>query len=407
MILKSLKDWGCYQSQNYKIWKQFTTSHFKATLGSLLLSITKLQNLKAIHNLLLPMVTPETVVMNHKTTKFESNSQRLGKSTKKIWSCYQSQNYKIWKQFTTVFRYENAKASCYQSQNYKIWKQFTTQCNCYHHSPQLLSITKLQNLKAIHNNVIVTPSSWNVVINRKTTKFESNSQLQAFANIGSYSCYQSQNYKIWKQFTTTLNSLRWLLPLLSIAKLQNLKAIHNRAFWFRKVLRVVINRKTTKFESNSQQEIKDAGVRLCCYQSQNYKIWKQFTTKITIELPNISLLSIAKLQNLKAIHNGGKYYCISSSVVINHKTTKFESNSQPKKSSKHYSCGCYQSQNYKIWKQFTTFLFIFNSFFMLLSITKLQNLKAIHNVLKPDSWPLTPKSRYQSQNYKIWKQFTT
>ena len=42
------------------------------------------------------------------------------------------------------------------------------------------------------------------------------------------------------------------------------------------------------------------------------------------------LLSIAKLQNLKAIHNGGKYYCISSAVVINRKTTKFESNSQHK-----------------------------------------------------------------------------
>ena len=40
--------------------------------------------------------------------------------------------------------------------------------------------------------------------------------------------------------------------LLSIAKLQNLKAIHNeRALALKKAL-VVINRKTTKFESNSQ-----------------------------------------------------------------------------------------------------------------------------------------------------------
>ena len=36
-----------------------------------------------------------TVVINHKTTKFESNSQRGNKVYKLIYSCYQSQNYKI------------------------------------------------------------------------------------------------------------------------------------------------------------------------------------------------------------------------------------------------------------------------------------------------------------------------
>ena len=41
----------------------------------------------------------------------------------------------------------------------------------------LLSITKLQNLKAIHNNIHMDSSGSCVVINHKTTKFESNSQL--------------------------------------------------------------------------------------------------------------------------------------------------------------------------------------------------------------------------------------
>ena len=41
----------------------------------------------------------------------------------------------------------------------------------------LLSITKLQNLKAIHNILLLINSRRRVVINRKTTKFESNSQL--------------------------------------------------------------------------------------------------------------------------------------------------------------------------------------------------------------------------------------
>ena len=42
----------------------------------------------------------------------------------------------------------------------------------------------------------------------------------------------------------------------------------------------------------------------------------------------VLLLSITKLQNLKAIHNENAYPLGLSAVVINHKTTKFESNSQ-------------------------------------------------------------------------------
>ena len=89
----------------------------------------------------------------------------------------------------------------------------------------------------------------------------------------------------------------YIYKLLSIAKLQNLKAIHNKVF---------------------------------CLILQN------------------QLLSIAKLQNLKAIHNGGKYCYKFSAVVINRKTTKFESNSQRKALNDEFDKGCYQSQNYKI-----------------------------------------------------------
>ena len=144
----------------------------------------------------------------------------------------------------------------------------------------------------------------------------------------SIGCYQSQNYKIWKQFTTSAKGLYCFIKLLSIAKLQNLKAIHNSFASLYPQRQVVINHKTTKFESNSQRSRALYGLASGCYQSQNYKIWKQFTT---IELggnAHQSLLSIAKLQNLKAIHN----------------------------------LGC------RGWGGF-----------WLLSITKLQNLKAIHN----------------------------
>ncbi|KHE70057.1 hypothetical protein HMPREF9074_07965 [Capnocytophaga sp. oral taxon 329 str. F0087] len=41
---------------------------------------------------------------------------------------------------------------------------------------KMLSITKLQNLKAIHNYPVEDPQAHFDVINHKTTKFESNSQ---------------------------------------------------------------------------------------------------------------------------------------------------------------------------------------------------------------------------------------
>ena len=85
--------------------------------------------------------------------------------------------------------------------------------------------------------------------------------------------------------------------LLSIAKLQNLKAIHNFNPHWRIYLMVVINRKTTKFESNSQH--------------------------LDLTLAN-------------------------GDVVINRKTTKFESNSQHTNLVREALAGCYQSQNYKI-----------------------------------------------------------
>ena len=139
----------------------------------------------------------------------------------------------------------------------------------------LLSITKLQNLKAIHNGKRSVLYYFCVVI----------------------------NYKIWKQFTTRfLKDLRWAL-LLSITKLQNLKAIHNGLFYRNYLYFVVINRKTTKFESNSQPGKTRSFTRSGCYQSQNYKIWKQFTTEKPRTLWVRPLLSITKLQNLKAIHN--------------------------------------------------------------------------------------------------------
>ena len=61
-----------------------------------------------------------------------------------------------------------------------------------------------------------------------------------------------------------------------------------------------------------------------------------------------ALLSITKLQNLKAIHNLLRTLLLCLAVVINHKTIKFESNSQPATALSGITLSCYQSQNYKI-----------------------------------------------------------
>ena len=71
---------------------------------------------------------------------------------------------------------------------------------------------------------------------------------------------------------TTQTVPKYAHALLSITKLQNLKAIHNIQRNWRLCTRVVINHKTTKFESNSQRGILWRVLHLSCYQSQNHKI---------------------------------------------------------------------------------------------------------------------------------------
>ncbi|WP_409937825.1 hypothetical protein [Capnocytophaga sputigena] len=51
-------------------------------------------------------------------------------------------------------------------------------------------------MKAIHNLRATADVTYGVVINHKTTKFESNSQRKVFLYQRGSCCYQSQNYKI-------------------------------------------------------------------------------------------------------------------------------------------------------------------------------------------------------------------
>ena len=145
---------GCFRCQRYKIWKQFTTGWNAVLLGVSLFQMSKIQNLKAIHNCHAPYLRRTRVVSDVKDTKFESNSQLDND-------------------------FYSHKNCCFRCQRYKIWKQFTTSISFGRCGFRLFQMSKIQNLKAIHNKSVQYYSRKHVVSDVKDTKFESNSQHAA------------------------------------------------------------------------------------------------------------------------------------------------------------------------------------------------------------------------------------
>ena len=100
----------------------------------LLYLITKLQNLKAIHNLFMEAGTGKTVVSNYKITKSESYSQPCAPS------------HTAWSALYLITKLQNLKAI----HNKEVFVQ---------RERVLYLITKLQNLKAIHNIECINSNS--------------------------------------------------------------------------------------------------------------------------------------------------------------------------------------------------------------------------------------------------------
>ena len=113
--------------------------------------------------------------------------------------------------------------------------------------------------------------------------------------------------------------------------------------------------KDTNFESNSQQSRRRISTAIAVSESQRYKFWKQFTT--------ISHKLITSVW-----------------LFLKVKDTNFESNSQP-------NCSRVKNRMCCFWK------------------SKIQILKAIHNTYSVNNEFDTAVS--ESQRYKFWKQFTT
>ena len=346
--------------RKYKFWKQFTTCALWTKTNAWLCCIyentnfesnsqlskpqgskykccvvsTKIQILKAIHNLLHGCINQWSVVLYlrkykfwkqfttsfslisiavwlcciYENTNFESNSQPiLG-----IWelgiSCVVStkiqilkaihnwtlrngrkttvvlylRKYKFWKQFTTVFFIvtEIYKLCCiYENTNFESNSQpsgieiFVPLC--------CVVSTKIQILKAIHNHLNPKPPPALVVLYLRKYKFWkqfTTKLIRIHCSYGLCCIYENTNFESNSQL---FRINRW--PRFSCVvstKIQILKAIHNL----------------------NCQEIWKCKVVLYL---RKYKFWKQFTTTICFELKVLPLCCI-------------------------YENTNFESNSQPK-----------------------------------------------------------------------------
>ena len=170
MLFSDVKDTKFESNSQLIVWNHyFTICCFRTS---------KIQNLKAIHNCKRDLYF-------------------------KWWVVFGRQRYKIWKQFTTVFvrtnrmqpLFSDVKDTKFESNSQLISRKRVQSLCCFRTS-------KIQNLKAIHNQIR------NCVVKRRVV-------------------FGRQRYKIWKQFTTDSHNLIFRFGCFRTSKIQNLKAIHN------------------------------------------------------------------------------------------------------------------------------------------------------------------------------------
>ena len=188
---------------------------------------------------------------------------------------------------------------------YKIWKQFTTiHCLvCFHH--YCVQRTNIQNLKAIHN-------------------------LPARRHRGRHIVFKERIYKIWKQFTTLAGNLRERCQLCSKNEYTKSESNSQHFAWISVFSRNCVQRTNIQ----NLKAIHNPNVYLIfrdgiVFKERIYKIWKQFTTLLTL---------------LSAAH----WLCSKNEY------TKSESNSQQMWNKYFIIEIVFKERIYKIWKQFTT-----------------------------------------------------
>jgi len=234
--IHNLLQWGYFApnavnyTQRYKKWKQFTTYDTAEWLQSKLWTI-------------------------HKDTKNESNSQlEAGWADRRICCELYTKIQKMKAIHNYHLGFQGETGAVNYTQRYKKWKQFTT--------------------SALRRGTFLT--LWTI---HKDTKNESNSQRTRHNPRNYVAVNYTQRYKKWKQFTTGVNCYAYG---------EELWTIH----------------KDTKNESNSQRRNEECNQTDCCElytkiqkmkaihntttrcarataavnYTQRYKKWKQFTT---------------------------------------------------------------------------------------------------------------------------------
>ncbi len=275
----------------------------------------------------------------------------------------ESQRYKFWKQFTTAAKFRcckgwlflKVKDTNFESNSQLKLLNLNGSYSCFWKS-------KIQILKAIHNAFNLVKCWIVLFLKVKDTNFESNSQLPVWFYFVRLSCFWKSKIQILKAIHNLLTKpLQRLRSCFWKSKIQILKAIHNIVanivvyfsavsesqrykFWKQFTTQYSENAikdalflkvKDTNFESNSQQLLYISNLHMCCF-------WK------------------SKIQILKAIHNAGWLHQSHHNAVS-------------------------ESQRYKFWKQFTTMIYSYIILRGCFWKSKIQILKAIHNISFCDS----------------------
>ena len=217
---------------------------------------TNIQNLKAIHNTNVILISKVELCSKNEYTKSESNSQLTCLFSRVDAYCVQRTNIQNLKAIHNPPPFLSLTIQIvFKERIYKIWKQFTTPCRASCTCRYCVQRTNIQNLKAIHNG--------------------SSDLLGKTAIV-----FKERIYKIWKQFTTIKQNgccivrlcskneytksesnsqrisraIRRTIDCVQRTNIQNLKAIHNRRRPLMICIRLCSKNEYTKSESNSQQD---------------------------------------------------------------------------------------------------------------------------------------------------------
>ena len=166
-----------------------------------LFQMSKIQNLKAIHNPVAIELKIAIVVSDVKDTKFESNSQPYLGTQVLGYVVSDVKDTKFESNSQLIHCLIFSLGCCFRCQRYKIWKQFTTTFSPLLSDEVLFQMSKIQNLKAIHNITFVV---WAVLPLFQMSKIQN---LKAIHN--------------------TIVRSSCPCVLFQMSKIQNLKAIHN------------------------------------------------------------------------------------------------------------------------------------------------------------------------------------